>query len=326
VFYHQTDIKKALQSGKIPKRFNYNEAIMQQVAKIINFPLDEHSPDKETLKVAQLEDGYTRIANILLESAMSHSFTLRQLRVLLAVIRKTYGFNKKDDVISGSQLAKLTKMSRQKCSTALCELVALHVVIRRTNRGRISVNTNLYEWLNEPPKVINNLNGFTDPKTGSVCDPKTGSVCDPKPVHTINKKDTLKDNINTIGLNSSNLPAKTRHKKSTAFKQFFANYPTYRKGGTDTHAWKAWQSEKLTDDDADNAIRWLYIAEENSPCWQANANDGFALGITKFIRQRQWLTPTPKKQVSTGKAQTENFADKDYGETQIPSWMNEADL
>jgi phage replication O-like protein O len=299
---------------------------MQQAAEIIKFPSEEHLLEEETLKVAQLEDGYTRIANELLESAMSHALTLRQLRVLLAVIRKTYGFNKKHDVISGSQLAELTHMSRQKCSTALCELVELNVLVRRSSRASISVNKNLSEWLSEPNLVSNNQNGFSDPKTGSESDPETGSENDPKVVHTKDKKDTLKDNINNIGHNSSKSPVKNRVKKSIPFKQFFAQYPFYRKGGTDAHAWKAWQSEKLTDADALSAIDWLTQAAKNSFDWQANASDGFALGITKFIRQRQWLTPVPKAKISTGKAQAENFADKDYGETQIPAWMNEGDL
>lgn len=117
------------------------------------------------------------------------------------------------------------------------------------------------------------------------------------PNHVTENNNTLsKDRVNTIVPKQPNLPVKPRNKKSISFKQFFAKYPAYRKGGTDAHAWKAWQSEKLTDADADAAIHWLFIAEENSTCWQANASDGYALGITKFIRQRQWLTPVPTKQ------------------------------
>lgn len=42
-------------------------------------------------QVADLDDGYTRIANELLEAVMAADLTARQLKVVLAVIRKTYG-------------------------------------------------------------------------------------------------------------------------------------------------------------------------------------------------------------------------------------------
>ncbi|BDY94197.1 hypothetical protein MUTS15_28540 [Escherichia coli] len=44
--------------------------------------------------MADLDDGYTRIANELLEAVMLAGLTQHQLLVFLAVMRKTYGFNK----------------------------------------------------------------------------------------------------------------------------------------------------------------------------------------------------------------------------------------
>ncbi|MGP4870955.1 replication protein, partial [Klebsiella pneumoniae] len=41
-------------------------------------------------QVADIDDGYTRIANELLEAVMAADLTARQLKVVLAVIRKTY--------------------------------------------------------------------------------------------------------------------------------------------------------------------------------------------------------------------------------------------
>ncbi|EIQ33405.1 phage replication O protein [Shigella flexneri K-404] len=46
-------------------------------------------------RVAELEDGYTRTANTLLEAAMLSGLTLHQLLIVMAVWRKTYGYNKK---------------------------------------------------------------------------------------------------------------------------------------------------------------------------------------------------------------------------------------
>ena len=43
----------------------------------------------------QLEDGYTRIANELIEALMRTNLSAYQSRVLWAIWRKTYGFNKR---------------------------------------------------------------------------------------------------------------------------------------------------------------------------------------------------------------------------------------
>ena len=62
----------------------------------------------------QCENGYTRIANELLDALIRSRVPGQELRVLLAVIRKTYGFGKKEDRISYGQLAKMTGIARQR--------------------------------------------------------------------------------------------------------------------------------------------------------------------------------------------------------------------
>ena len=81
------------------------------------------STDVMERRVADTDDGYTRIANELLEAVVSNDLTARQIKVVLAVIRKTYGFGKKTDWISGEQLSNLTGLSRPRCSTTKNELI-----------------------------------------------------------------------------------------------------------------------------------------------------------------------------------------------------------
>ncbi|WP_088211115.1 helix-turn-helix domain-containing protein [Shewanella sp. Shew256] len=83
----------------------------------------------------------------------------------------------------------------------------------------------------------------------------------------------------------------------SVFNAFFKAYPAHRKGGSDAAAWKAWKSEKLTDDDCVLAVTWLKNAVEVDPSWGFSANGQFVLGIIKFIRERHWLTPLPKPAV-----------------------------
>ncbi len=79
--------------------------IMANTAEIFNFPVPD-AAQKEP-RVADFDDGYTRIANELLEAVMLAGLTQHQLLVFLAVMRKTYGFNKKLDWVSNEQLSGL---------------------------------------------------------------------------------------------------------------------------------------------------------------------------------------------------------------------------
>ena len=69
-----------------------------------------------------VNDGWTRIADELLEALIRYPFTKRQYKVLLAVIRKTYGFGKVTDDISSSQLSELTGLAGTHCRAAVREL------------------------------------------------------------------------------------------------------------------------------------------------------------------------------------------------------------
>jgi phage replication O-like protein O len=82
----------------------------------------------------QLEDGYTRIANELLDEILRYPLTKRQLSVLLAVIRKTYGYNKKADDISSRQLARMTGIDQADCARTVRELTRLGVLLKDSGR------------------------------------------------------------------------------------------------------------------------------------------------------------------------------------------------
>lgn len=110
-------------------------------------------------RVAELDDGYTRTANTLLEAVMLSGLTQHQLLIVMAVWRKTYGYNKKIDWIGNEQFAELTGMAPTKCSTAKNELIRMGVL---TQVGRqVGMNKNISEWKTK-------VNGFGKTFTGSV--------------------------------------------------------------------------------------------------------------------------------------------------------------
>ena len=61
----------------------------------------------------QLENGYTRIANEIIEALARAMPGFTQGQIIWAVLRKTYGWNKKSDQISISQLCEMTGKSRR---------------------------------------------------------------------------------------------------------------------------------------------------------------------------------------------------------------------
>ncbi len=136
-----------------------------------------------------LEQGYCKIVNAVTEALSMAPLTSRQFRVVWAIIRKTYGFNKAKDRIAASQIAEMTGLKRQHCSSALASLERMGVIIREGGSfGAVKINTKIDEWdihanQHEPPKVdpkngsVNqsDQNGVTDPKMGSNLDPKMGS-------------------------------------------------------------------------------------------------------------------------------------------------------
>lgn len=95
-------------------------------------------------KVAQLEDGYSRLANELLDATMRSGLPETELCILMAVWRKTYGFNKKLDWISNEQFEEMIDKHYTNCSTAKNNLIRRKVLIQEGRK--IGMNTNISEW------------------------------------------------------------------------------------------------------------------------------------------------------------------------------------
>ena len=96
----------------------------------------------------QTEHGFTRLADELLEALIRFDFTKRQYKVLLAVIRKTYGFQKKEDDMTAQQLADMTGLDRANVTRTLNELAKLRVLHKRPGRyGQVlGVNKDYESW------------------------------------------------------------------------------------------------------------------------------------------------------------------------------------
>lgn len=95
-------------------------------------------------KVAQLEDGFLRLANDLLDATMLSGLPETELCIVMAVWRKTYGYSKKMDWISNEQLSAMTGKHLTHCSTAKNSLVRKKVLLQEGRK--VGMNTNVSEW------------------------------------------------------------------------------------------------------------------------------------------------------------------------------------
>ena len=75
------------------------------------------------VKSPQLEDGFIRIATEIWTALIAYRLSGEQRQCLDFIIRKTYGFNKKEDCISNSQFCNATGISKAHVCRALNALI-----------------------------------------------------------------------------------------------------------------------------------------------------------------------------------------------------------
>lgn len=127
----------------------------------------------------QTEDGYTRVANELLEAILGYKFTQRQLLVVFAVIRKTYGYGKKTDDMSAAQLGAICGMQRNHVTEVIGQLVQMNVLTRAPGSYGLVLGLNKahnhWSYVPASPKlVLVPIQDKTSPDLGQVGSPKLG--------------------------------------------------------------------------------------------------------------------------------------------------------
>jgi len=95
----------------------------------------------------QLENGYLQIANEVFEALCCSDLTGNEFRVMLAVMRKTWGWRKKADVVTRSELSEITGIKEKvSISEACSRLVARRMVIRTARPGKPSTYGPQKDW------------------------------------------------------------------------------------------------------------------------------------------------------------------------------------
>lgn len=160
---------------------------------------------EDNVEEPRLIDGYCKVVNALAEGLASHPLTSIQQRVVWAVIRMTYGWGKPKDTIAAIQLAEVSGLRRQQCSTALNQLIEAGVIIREGgSRSPIKINTKISQW-NFPEKATKGLIKERVTTKHALCSVNSncGHSTNSNSVHTKDKRNKDK---NTAYSSSENLP------------------------------------------------------------------------------------------------------------------------
>ncbi|HCX6041971.1 TPA: replication protein [Escherichia coli] len=284
---------------------------MANTAEVINFPVPVVA--LQELRVADLDDGFTRIANELLEAVMHAGLSQHQLLVFMAVMRKTYGFNKKSDWVSNEQISVLTGILPHKCSAAKSALVKRGIL---TQTGRvIGINKTVSEWSSLPVKGTEKkpyLKKVTLPESGKKSLPESGNAYYPNQVNTKDKhtKDN-KDNIN-------NPPKSPR---AVSFDASAVQLPDW----LSAEIWSSWVAYRRdlkkpikSQQTVTQAINLLDRCRLNGYSPDEIINQSIANGWQGLFEPKG-----PRPQHRKESRVTERFADKDYGKTELPDWMRD---
>ncbi|HED4024475.1 TPA: replication protein [Klebsiella pneumoniae] len=284
---------------------------MANTAEVINFPVPVVA--LQELRVADLDDGFTRIANELLEAVMHAGLSQHQLLVFMAVMRKTYGFNKKSDWVSNEQISILTGILPHKCSAAKSALVKRGIL---TQTGRvIGINKAVSEWSSLPVKGTEKkpyLKKVTLPESGKKSLPESGNAYYQNQVNTKDKhtKDN-KDNIN-------NPPKSPR---AVSFDASAVQLPDW----LSAEIWSSWVAYRRdlkkpikSQQTVTQAINLLDRCRLNGYSPEEIINQSIANGWQGLFEPKG-ARPQRRQESRV----TERFADKDYGKTEIPDWMRD---
>src|SRR3990167_928260 len=136
------------------------------------------------MKTPQLEDCFTRVANEILENLSRINLSSYQSRIVYAIFRKTYGYHKKDDYISISQLVEITGIHKAHVSRTKKELLTRRIVTSSGNK--IGFQKDVRLWRELPRQVTNKKVTSTGPIVTS-----SGNKKLPRQADTKDNKDTI---------------------------------------------------------------------------------------------------------------------------------------
>lgn len=212
----------------------------------------------------QKEDGYTAIANEIMDAMCRIRIPGEERQVLDAILRKTYGWNKCEDAIALSQFVDMTGLTKPHIIHAIKGLL-LKKVITVAEKGNEAAkvykfNKNYDEWCPLPKKATLPKKEMRIAEKGNASLPKKGTT----------KETTTKDTL-------------TKDIYPPEFLTFWKAYP--KKVGKDA-ALKAWKKRNGTRPGIDAIIKAIE-EQKRSDQWTRDSGQYIPNPAT-WINQGRW--------------------------------------
>ena len=96
----------------------------------------------------QLENGHTRISNELLEAIIKCHFCATELNIIWFIVRNTYGWNRKEAIISYGMIAKGINRDIRYVKRIVSRLIKNRVIFKAkiNNQNLFGLNKNYKSW------------------------------------------------------------------------------------------------------------------------------------------------------------------------------------
>lgn len=212
----------------------------------------------------QLKHGFARLANTILEALAVYPWTSPlALRLVLFVVRQSYGFNrKKTGPFSLAELAERMRAPRSSVHLAL-EVLIKSSVLTRDDLGRLALQKNYDAWAQpvqptgqKAPAAVQSTGQQTDFSASSVAVQSagqpdlalavqsTGHFVQPaeqsvQPTGRIKEKDNLKDNFKDTHITAPPAAIAAVRDPLEGFSAWYDGYPEKKARGAAERAWKA---------------------------------------------------------------------------------------
>jgi len=168
----------------------------------------------------QKENGHVDIANELVEALAKTYLSSYESQVLWAIFRKTYGWHKKEDWITNTQITEMTGIAESHVSRTIKKLIKRNIVSK--NGKKLFFQKNYDKWEKIPKQVSDKKIPIQDIKLPEqvIKVTQTGIEKLPKQVDTKEIKETLtkeiiqkvqNTNFKNLIKNSKEEPKKANH-------------------------------------------------------------------------------------------------------------------
>lgn len=194
--------------------------------------------------MATLENGYTRVANELLKMIYSTNFTATEFKILLFIIRFTYGYGKKSTDLSLTYISKGIGVSKRYVSSSLSKLIEDKVVIvvrehTDTQSRIIGINNHCEQWENR-----NTVQQVKQSSTGEV-KRNTTDEAEFNPTGEAEFNQEKKTLNKTLNKSDSDFPDEEQLKSD--FEKIYSIYPKKTTKATAFSNYKKWLKGKQVD-------------------------------------------------------------------------------